>query len=414
MKPKTKQQKEVWKLSQSLRPITDAQRYHAFTFHTCHGIRTKTHTTCLECGHKWKGHETVCPLCGEVLTARNDRKTVFVDKQYYMIATVKGGYQVLRFFLTEKHYRGKLQDRRCWEVVQRWISPDGRVVTIARGRNMCFHYVDSWTHGDMEIRQAPEDFPYQIYPEGIYYKSRVLPILKRNGLNKIPDLPPERLMRALLTDNYAERLLKIGQEDVLRYHLKEPGKVLDFWQQVVICTRHKYMIPDASLWFDYLRLLRYFQMDICNPKYLCPEDLNAEHDRLLARKRRNEERRNLEMKLADARKWEAQYQKEKEKFFGICFGDKDIVVTVIKSVAEMAEEGTAMHHCVYQMGYYKKPNSLILSAKDNQGNRIETVEVNTLTFEVVQSRGVCNSNTPQHKKIIDLVNQNMHLIKAAI
>lgn len=79
-----------------------------------------------------------------------------------------------------------------------------------------------------------------------------------------------------------------------------------------------------------------------------------------------------------------------------------------------AEEGTAMHHCVYQMGYYKKLNSLILSAKDNQGNRIETVEVNTLTFEVVQSRGVCNSNTPQHKKIIDLVNQNMHLIKAAI
>jgi hypothetical protein len=331
-----------------------------------------------------------------------------------MIATVKGGYQVLRFFLTEKHYRGKLQDRRCWEVVQRWISPDGRVVTIARGRNMCFHYVDSWTHGDMEIRQAPEDFPYQIYPEGIYYKSRVLPILKRNGLNKIPDLPPERLMRALLTDNYAERLLKIGQEDVLRYHLKEPGKVLDFWQQVVICTRHKYMIPDASLWFDYLRLLRYFQMDICNPKYLCPEDLNAEHDRLLARKRRDEERRNLEMKLSDAKKWEAQYRKEKEKFFGICFGNENIIVTVIQSVEEMEHEGTAMHHCVYQAGYYKKPNSLILSAKDNQGNRIETVEVNTLTFQVVQSRGVCNKNTPHHEEIINLVNSNMNLIRQAI
>jgi hypothetical protein len=80
----------------------------------------------------------------------------------------------------------------------------------------------------------------------------------------------------------------------------------------------------------------------------------------------------------------------------------------------MAEEGTAMHHCVYQMGYYKKLNSLILSAKDNQGNRIETVEVNTLTFEVVQSRGVCNKNTPHHEEIINLVNSNMNLIRQAI
>lgn len=52
--------------------------------------------------------------------------------------------------------------------------------------------------------------------------------------------------------------------------------------------------------------------------------------------------------------------------------------------------------------------------KDKQGRRIETVEVNTKTFQVVQSRGVCNQNTPYHNEIINLVNNNMYRIRQAI
>lgn len=37
--------------------------------------------------------------------------------------------------------------------------------------------------------------------------------------------------------------------------------------------------------------------------------------------------------------------------------------------------GEAMHHCVFSAGYYKRPESLILSAKDSKGNRLETIEV---------------------------------------
>jgi len=117
--------------------------------------------------------------------------------------------------------------------------------------------------------------------------------------------------------------------------------------------------------------------------------------------------------MREAQGWEKTYAQEKGRFFGICFGNEHIVITVVQSVAEMAEEGNAMHHCVYACGYYKKKESLILSAKDKDGNRIETIELNLKTFKVVQSRGVCNSNTPQHDEIINLINNNINLIKQA-
>ena len=80
----------------------------------------------------------------------------------------------------------------------------------------------------------------------------------------------------------------------------------------------------------------------------------------------------------------------------------------------MAEEGEAMHHCVYKMGYYKKENSLILSAKDKKGKRIETIEIDLKTFKVVQSRSVNNGNSSQHEEIIRLCNNNMNLIQKAV
>ena len=67
-----------------------------------------------------------------------------------------------------------------------------------------------------------------------------------------------------------------------------------------------------------------------------------------------------EIELTD----EEMYSRHKSRFFGICFGDDNILISVITSVADMYAEGEAMHHCVYTNGYYKKPDSLILSARD--------------------------------------------------
>ena len=95
-------------------------------------------------------------------------------------------------------------------------------------------------------------------------------------------------------------------------------------------------------------------------------------------------------------------------FFGLVFADNLISIKVIESVEEMIEEGQVMHHCVG--GYHNRENSLILSATID-GKRIETIEVSLKTFDVVQSRGVCNSSTEYHDRIINLVNDNIHLIR---
>lgn len=69
-----------------------------------------------------------------------------------------------------------------------------------------------------------------------------------------------------------------------------------------------------------------------------------------------------------------------------------------------------MHHCVWANAYYLKENSLILSATIGR-RHVETVEVDLQTLKVVQSRGVCNSNTEYHDRIVSLVNSNMNLIR---
>ena len=155
-------------------------------------------------------------------------------------------------------------------------------------------------------------------------------------------------------------------------------------------------------------LLQHFGKDTSNPKYVCPSDLKAEHDKLVAKRNRQMEREQTERARQRAIEDEENYMKAKGIFFGLVFSDSLICVKVIESVKEMLEEGRLMHHCVG--GYHNKTNSLILSATID-GKRIETIEVSLTTLEVVQSRGICNENTEYHDRIIDLVNNNMSLIR---
>ena len=104
------------------------------------------------------------------------------------------------------------------------------------------------------------------------------------------------------------------------------------------------------------------------------------------------------------------YQKLKAKFFDVEFSDNLIQISVLRSVREFLEEGTAMHHCVYSAKYFLKDDSLILSARVGD-EHIETIEISLKKMEIVQSRGVCNKNTEYHDRIIALVKKNMNLIR---
>ena len=69
-----------------------------------------------------------------------------------------------------------------------------------------------------------------------------------------------------------------------------------------------------------------------------------------------------------------------------------------------------MHHCVYTNEYYARPECLILSARVD-GKRVETVEVSLKTFEVIQSRSVCNGVSDYHNRIVKLVRDSIIDIK---
>ena len=204
--------------------------------------------------------------------------------------------------------------------------------------------------------------------------------------------------------------MKAGQYPMLRYYLNRSFDMERYWASVKICIRNGYTISDGSMWRDTIDLLRHFGKDTNSPKYVCPSDLKAEHDKLVQKRNRQREREQLKERRQEAKKHEKEYRKLKGRFFGIVFTDGTLNIRVLESVAEFAEEGTAMHHCVWSNFYYLKKNSLILSATID-GVRIETVEVSLKTFRVVQSRGVCNSNTEYHDRIISLVDSNMSLIR---
>lgn len=427
MKARTRIQKEVEKLYPKLPKLTDKQKKWALeNIFNAVGFLCKKKIWCSECGTVFDsdssslivevtGDCAVCPKCGAELELMNSRKLSSSRKEYFSIITTFKGFQVIRHFIACK-YSAKAREKHIFidEAVQIWIDVTGNDVVVARPlKGMFSKYYDDWNFcKPMEIRGGDcSDMKYNIFANYIYPYMSVLPIIRRNGFKySFHGISPSDLFRTLLTDNYSEMLFKTKQYDMLGFYLKcYGGKKYQF--AINICNRNKYIIKDASMWVDYVALLEYFHLDVHNACYVCPKNLKKEHDRLFARKRRIELKIELERKISEAKKWEDKYKKDKGKFFGICFGDDDIIITVVSSVAEMAEEGIAMHHCVYSMGYYKKPYSLILSAKDKNGNRIETIEVSLKTFKIVQSRGVCNSNTDKHDKIVNLVNQNMNLIR---
>lgn len=424
MKPKTQIQIEVARLSRRLPHITEAQKNHAFRHCFDHiGRRSaKGIITCTECGHSWQGDgaladslcECTCPHCGTELQVLQTRKRVFRTISYYSVITTCKQYQVIRFYYVKAtHKVGEAADYSINEVVQRWIAPDGKVVTIALPRVMSFCYCDLWfIEGDMEVRGNNRTNAYNIVPCATYPRQRIIPELRRNGFTgECYDILPFDLFTAILRAPQAETLLKAGQIALLSYYANlQSWNISDYWSAIKICLRNGYTASDISVWRNYIDLLRYFGKDTNNAKYVCPANLQASYDRLVEKRRTRQERERLQERKRQAIEDEQRYRDLKSRFFGLAFTDGDLSVHVLESVQEFVEEGDAMHHCVFANAYYEKPNSLIFSATVGD-KHIETVEVALDTLKVVQSRGIYNSRTEYHDNIVNLVKRNMPQIE---
>jgi len=422
MKPKTKFQQQVVALSKQLPPITQAQKSWGYKHCFDHfARRTKGGLiTCLECGAEWQSEHRLaesicgctCPNCNTELTIKDTRAYKFKQVEYLCVVTKFKGFQVLRFLYMEQNTtKGRPAHHYSTEVVQRWIAPNGKCATLAMLRPM-FCWSDSWQwSSDLELR--PDKPLYDIMPSAVYPRMVVIPEIKRNGFGgKFHALTPFEMFNAILTNNRAETLLKAKQYNLLKHFVRRKMDYVEYyWNSIRIALRNGYTIQDGSMWCDYIDLLNYFGKDVLSPKYVCPDNLKLQHDRLVVKRDERRAKERLEQERQKAIEQEERFKEQKSRFFGISFTDGVIEVRVLESVREYFEEGSAMKHCVG--GYYSKENSLVLSATID-GKRIETVEVALNTMKVVQSRGVCNTNTEYHDRIINLVNKNSNLIRQRI
>lgn len=437
MKPKTKIQKEVARLSTTLNPISPTQIEWAYTHCVEHiGYRTKKgNITCSDCGHEWHSNSELCdslcgcrcPHCGAELKVQDTRKRTHKETQYFSVITTCKGFQLIRVAQVRcDSKKGEPMKFHCHEVVQRWISPEGIITDMALLRGFAFCYCDVWAlDSGMEVRPHNSLYDDVVAWGDVYPKMRITPQLKRNGFKgDFHGISPGCLFKALLSDPKIETLMKGAEIEDMKYFIANPRNADELWASYLIAKRHRYTINNLSMWCDYLRMLLTLGQDIRNPKNICPADFIEAHDKASRRieaiheRERAEQHRRWEIAQRE-REQQRQLQRKKDaedfinlksKFFGLIITDEEISVKVLESIDEYYNEGKVQNICVFGSEYYKKADSLILSARIGD-EIIETVEVDLRTLKVVQCHGKHNQDTPYHNRIIDLVNSNAELIR---
>ena len=441
MKARTKLQRDVLAMANTLPELKPEEKAWAWDqFRKTGWFWKKGLVWCQCCGHEdhvdmpmlavslGVGSHT-CPECGANLILdhweQSNRQYVNDGKQISFIQTFNKWMVIRTFDFIRHNTRGLRTGYEMHEIYQNWISPEGKEVIVSKRYARSPYYFNWYYNSEWQINSHNASCNgsfemmdvYDVTKNWFYPKVNVTQKLRQRGfrvslLRRKIDVC--MLFRLLLSDCCdAEYLAKTGQDEVLAYMVNRGDRTIAYKQSLNICHRNHYQIKDASMWFDYMGALAFLNLGLHNAHYVCPKDLRAAHDEMMRRKRKIEEKIKIQQKIEDAKKWEKKYRDMHGLYFGICFGDENIVVTVIGSVKEMLEGGAAMHHCVYAGGYYKKKDSLILSAKDRNGNRLETVEISLKTFKILQSRGLQNQSTPYHSQIVSLVEKNMNLFRKA-
>lgn len=422
MKPKSKLQKLVVSLSEKLPAITHKQKQYAYdNCFDAYYTRSRKTLFCLECGYSWKETSSFftavagcqCPSCNKELkeTKRYKWPSSTVN-EYYGILTTKGDMQVLRIFYVSKIMKKHEKPRYfITEAIQHWINDSGEITSMSLDVYGLSYYYDSWVlSSELQVRPKHwhESLRATITPYKIYPHRSILPTLKRNGFKgHFYGILHHKLFSLLLSDTYAETLVKAGQYSMLKHYSSTTLKqdfLAKYWNSIKICMRAGYLISDASIWCDYIDLLAYFRKDLRNAKYVCPENLKHAHDRLVSKKREMERKKKVEQIKKEMQESQLEYEKQKGCFFGLQYQEGELTIKVLESVEEFMLEGDELGHCVFVNEYYNKPNSLVLSARIDD-KPVETIEVSLSNLDILQARGMGNKPTQYHDRILNAMNK---------
>lgn len=418
MKATTKFQIQTLSLSKKLKPITLAQENWAIESCIEHiSICNKDNIiTCLHCSNTYKDimfvdQKTICPSCNIEAKKKITKKRIFDDWSIFAILDTIRNIQVIRYFKISANYRkGEKAIYSLREVSQLWMRSDGKFEIYAN-QHLVNYYQNNWV-GGFEIRNKRSLDKYDIAPYKIYPKIKLIKEIKRTGYKLAEtNLTPLAVLQRLLTPTF-ETIYKAKQTEL--FYFSNNNKVLKYWNSIKICIRNNYKIDRADIWFDYLNLLEYFNKDLSNPKYICPESLELEHDRLVRKKNEIFRRKSLEEQRQRIEEDQVEYYQEKSKYFELLLTDGDITIEPIKDVKDFFIIGNDEGHCIFSNKYYKRRDSLILIACDRNKNILETIELSIKDCSIRQSYGKRNKITPNHEKIKTIINSNTEYLKRTL
>lgn len=388
---------------------------------------------CQCCGHRepcddsWLIMSTIgynCPECGRHLDIKNFKEETTNNAVFVSVLDVFQGEQVIRVFeaYRSNHNDGNPTYYGMCELYQCWITEKGREVITTRGYSRAFNFF-SWNYGaSYQIgthRTSCSGYYYYedaYKPEDnyIYPKMRFTKMFRNIRIGKkAVDVIVKRKMELgqtlayLAVSENIETVAKIGYERLYWALLKRRKDFRRYRHSINICHRNRYVIANPDLWLDYVDNLIELGLDTHNAHYVCPDDLLKMHSLMTKRVQKKREKEKLEKQIRDAKKSEERYRKMRSPFFSLVFNGGEFSVVCIKSVEEVAKEGSFLHHCVFTNEYYKMENSLLLSARDSKGNPIETAEIDLRTMNILQCRGRYNQNSPLHDRIVKVIKENM-------
>jgi len=410
LKPRTKTHKRVLELKGSLSFLTKAQEKWLCKNNYRYSYQKYKTITCLECNHAVKAKdyfqapfkkiEHKCPNC--------KKKTILVNSMpdvVYLagILDVKEEFQIIRGFQVYKNY--SLTEKPKYEISeceQFWIDPK-RITVLTKKRYMFSRYrTDVYCrYSAFEVRNNKINCSYS--SGDMYPKKKIHPELIKRGFDgNFYGNSPETFLMSLYKNPKYEIILKAKQGHILNrvYNLEK------YWPQIRLALKHKYTIPNYSMWIDYIDLLSYFEKDIRSPKYLFVSDLKKQHDKYLSRKQRKE----LHKKLEQCVKYNPQYQKRIQKFSNFVIEKDGIVIKPLKTIEDFFEEEVKMHHCVFSNQYFLKEDLLVLTSFKDE-TLLETIAYDLKQKKVYQSYGVCNKETKYHNTIINIVEQSLSNFK---
>lgn len=395
----------------------------------------KAEMWCQCCGHSenvdlcYSLIETwTCPHCGKECKVKNKSKdfTPIVEGRVMSVFEVYNGVQVVRTVevMRDNTERGRTE-LYFRERYQNWILDKGQEIITCQPYTRSFSGGIKWEDGLFGISKAKRNGYYYNYlfsvnDNWLYPKVQLADYMRRRGLNvyvvkAMLKWRGENLANSIrnwVRTPYYETLWKAKERELFKYFMTSYRDLNDYKDSIRIARRNGYKFPDIGMWVDYVGELRELGMDTRSPRYLCPADLREAHRLTNQRVRRRRAEQEKERQKAQIVEREKAYGSFIKPYLDLCFEYGGIIVAVLPTVKSVYDEGEAMHHCIYSNGYYKRTDTLLLSARDKEtGNRIESIEVSLTAFKVMQSRGKYNKDTDQHDKILRIMRRNMDKIK---